>query len=194
MGVLRDNCTVHLSQCNRQGAGVSSQLVNQSQSVTVTRSTVTETELPDDTSAVVAVAYSPVPATILLQPAISVQHYIAVVRVSLEDESGSPASKPEQRIEPVSAARNDFESLSRRAPGELRITHEAAWQRVWSGRIEVSGNRTARAVARAINSSLFYIYSSMRADWPLGASPGGLANNACKGVRMIVYSLLAALL
>jgi len=42
----------------------------------------------------------------------------------------------------------------------------------------VAGNAT---VAAAVNSSLYYILSSVREDWPYGTSPGGLASDSYDG-------------
>jgi trehalose/maltose hydrolase-like predicted phosphorylase len=36
-------------------------------------------------------------------------------------------------------------------------------------------------VSACVNSSLYYIYSAVREDWPLGVSPGGLATNSYDG-------------
>jgi trehalose/maltose hydrolase-like predicted phosphorylase len=65
------------------------------------------------------------------------------------------------------------------APGGLRAAHEAAWKARWDqGRVEVRGNL---GLAQAVNSSWYYLLSSVRADWPLGMSPGGLASNGYSG-------------
>ena len=47
-----------------------------------------------------------------------------------------------------------------------------------SKRIEVEGKGT---VAKAVNASLYYIHSAIRADWPHGLSPGGLAIDSYDG-------------
>ena len=48
--------------------------------------------------------------------------------------------------------------------------HTAAWAARWNnGHIEVDGDL---GLAQAINSSLYYIRSSTRDDWPYGLSPG----------------------
>ena len=53
--------------------------------------------------------------------------------------------------------------------------HAAAWGSVWRGGVEVEGNAT---MALAVNASVYALVASLRADWPLGASPGGLSRNA----------------
>jgi len=57
--------------------------------------------------------------------------------------------------------------------------HVEAWRRRWDGgRVEVDGDL---ALAQVVNSSLYYIRSSIREDWPHGLSPGGLASNSYSG-------------
>jgi len=65
------------------------------------------------------------------------------------------------------------------AMSSMFSTHAAAWQRrSEEGRIEVDGDL---ALAQVVNSSLYYIRSSIRDDWPHGLSPGGLASNGYSG-------------
>ena len=68
------------------------------------------------------------------------------------------------------------------APGVaegLRASHEAAWLQRWNqGRVEVGGNL---GLAQAINSSMYFLLSSVRADWHYGMSPGGLASDGYNG-------------
>ena len=68
------------------------------------------------------------------------------------------------------------------APGVaegLLASHEAAWKERWDqGRVEVGGNL---ALAQAINASQYFMLSSVRADWPFGMSPGGLASDGYQG-------------
>jgi trehalose/maltose hydrolase-like predicted phosphorylase len=76
----------------------------------------------------------------------------------------------------------------------LLSDHVAAWASRWEqGSLEVAGDLH---LAQALNSSLYAIRSSIRADWPYGLSPGGLASNAYEGhtfwdqVRCILYMVL----
>eukprot|EP01114_Cavostelium_apophysatum_P022690 TRINITY_DN8295_c0_g1_i1.p1 TRINITY_DN8295_c0_g1~~TRINITY_DN8295_c0_g1_i1.p1 ORF type:complete len:699 (+),score=116.92 TRINITY_DN8295_c0_g1_i1:246-2342(+) len=72
-------------------------------------------------------------------------------------------------------------ALMKLAEGEqetLLAGHISAWYDLWSSRIEVSGDLP---LAQAINSSLYYILSSVRADWEYAPSPGGLASNGYNG-------------
>ena len=62
---------------------------------------------------------------------------------------------------------------------KLFSDHVAAWATRWQqGSLEVAGDLH---LAQALNSSLYAIRSSIRADWPYGLSPGGLASNAYEG-------------
>mmetsp|Transcript_18795 Transcript_18795/g.59106 ORF Transcript_18795/g.59106 Transcript_18795/m.59106 type:complete len:802 (-) Transcript_18795:411-2816(-) len=81
--------------------------------------------------------------------------------------------------------RDALETLRRYTQGgfaampSMLDAHVGAWQRRWrEGRIEVDGDL---ALAQVVNSSLYFIRSSIREDWPHGLSPGGLASNAYSG-------------
>eukprot|EP01119_Soliformovum_irregulare_P008598 TRINITY_DN21702_c0_g1_i1.p1 TRINITY_DN21702_c0_g1~~TRINITY_DN21702_c0_g1_i1.p1 ORF type:complete len:726 (+),score=154.23 TRINITY_DN21702_c0_g1_i1:209-2179(+) len=67
---------------------------------------------------------------------------------------------------------------ARNISSDLMIQHVAEWSKVWSSRITVADNLP---LAQAINSSLYYILSSIRDDWDYGVSPGGLASNGYNG-------------
>eukprot|EP01114_Cavostelium_apophysatum_P014228 TRINITY_DN3638_c0_g1_i2.p1 TRINITY_DN3638_c0_g1~~TRINITY_DN3638_c0_g1_i2.p1 ORF type:complete len:663 (+),score=121.13 TRINITY_DN3638_c0_g1_i2:160-2148(+) len=79
--------------------------------------------------------------------------------------------------DPLSAC-NTLLSFATNNAATLLVNHTAAWADVWSSRIEVSGDL---ALAQAINSSLYYILSSVRSDWSYAPSPGGLASNGYNG-------------
>jgi hypothetical protein len=58
----------------------------------------------------------------------------------------------------------------------MRAQHESAW----NARIEAGGGLEVEGdlwLAQSLNASLYFIRSSIRADWPHGLSPGGLASN-----------------
>ena len=60
-----------------------------------------------------------------------------------------------------------------------------SWENIWSqGGIELSGDASNSEVLRlqqVTNSSLYWILSSIRSDWPWGLSPGSLASNGYNG-------------
>jgi protein-glucosylgalactosylhydroxylysine glucosidase len=96
------------------------------------------------------------------------QAFIAVIRTSIETQGEYPSSL-------ISAVESDY-SLAEElmSNGTLWSTHVAEWEAtIWG-----SGFETDRIdVARAVNSSLYAIVSSMRADRPFSTSPGGLAKD-----------------
>ena len=63
-------------------------------------------------------------------------------------------------------------------PLSLLRSIDVLQQRSDQGHIEVVGNLD---LAQAVNASLYFIRSSIRPDWPLGLSPGGLASNSYNG-------------
>ena len=86
------------------------------------------------------------------------------------------------------------------AAGSLVAEHEAAWAELWRSGIDVAppasgadedgadADGPARAlggraldVARHANASHYFVLSSVRADWPVGISPGGLATPNYRG-------------
>jgi trehalose/maltose hydrolase-like predicted phosphorylase len=56
--------------------------------------------------------------------------------------------------------------------------HVHAWQDIWDSGLEVAGNVE---LAKAINSSMYYVLSSISSDWPYGLSPGSLSSNSYNG-------------
>uniref|UniRef100_A0A6B2KZB4 Protein-glucosylgalactosylhydroxylysine glucosidase n=1 Tax=Arcella intermedia TaxID=1963864 RepID=A0A6B2KZB4_9EUKA len=71
----------------------------------------------------------------------------------------------------------DFLSASAQVT-TLFSTHVAAWEEIWSARIEVEGDHR---LAQVINSSLYYILNSVRSDWAWSLSPGSLSSNGYNG-------------
>ena len=62
----------------------------------------------------------------------------------------------------------------------LMKEHVNEWKGLWeSGGIEIENNIQ---LARVVNSSIFWILSSVRDDWPFSLSPGSLATNAYNGL------------
>ena len=69
-------------------------------------------------------------------------------------------------------------AAAKSAADGLMAEHVGGWAEIWRSGIEVEGNET---VAEAVNASLYYIHSAIRADWPHGLSPGGLAIDSYDG-------------
>jgi len=64
--------------------------------------------------------------------------------------------------------------------GDLWGDHTASWGALWGAGIQVD-TLVDQELAQAVNSSLYYILSSVRDDWPHSLSPGGLASNGYNG-------------
>ena len=80
--------------------------------------------------------------------------------------------------DPVGAAASDWVKLNAVGADTLLATHDMAMGTLWESGIELTGNLT---IAAAVNSSLFYIISALRADVNYSSCPGGLATNSYHG-------------
>ena len=174
---LARNCTINFGSCN----------VARPKSVTTTEGTAPlpyTTELnsstidPETASSPhihVGQVFHAVPSTLTLQTG-DPSRYLAVLRTSIAAEGEADAAHP------LLAARRDMAEYQNISPGDLLRSHSRAWSSLHSSRIELAGDgAVGAAVATAVNSSMFYLLSSAREDWPYSTSPGGLANNAYKG-------------
>lgn len=94
------------------------------------------------------------------------QLFIAALRTSLESE------------DPEAAAIADWEAAQAAGGAVLRSEHTAAWAQLWESGFEVAGRPD---VARAVNASLYFLFSSLRSDTAHSISPGGLASNGYNG-------------
>lgn len=119
-------------------------------------------ELPNGPQTVVGITYNSMPVIPPTPPG-SVAIYPYFVTAYTDMESSSPA--------PDSQALYN-ETIN--SYGTLFSSHRKAWSSLWASRVEIGGNL---ALAQVINSSLYYILSSIRSDWPWSLSPGGLASN-----------------
>ena len=79
---------------------------------------------------------------------------------------------------PVSAAQQDSAGAATVAYAGLLAENDAAWAKLWQGRIDVGGNHT---VATDVNASEFYLWSSTRDDQAWSVSPAGLSSNGYDG-------------
>jgi trehalose/maltose hydrolase-like predicted phosphorylase len=98
------------------------------------------------------------------------QSYTLTKYVGIEDSNTS--------ADPASAARNDAAAAATAGFPALLAENDAAWAKLWQGRIDVSGNRT---VATNVNASQFYLWSSTRDDQAWSVSPAGLSSNGYDG-------------
>ncbi|CAF1386310.1 unnamed protein product [Adineta steineri] len=109
----------------------------------------------------------------------------------------------DQKTVTLEAINRFDEALTKR--NNLFIEHVHAWQNLWKSGIDIepiedqsfassrifldTNNDTiittfsrALDIAQHINSSLYYLLTSSRDDWPYGISPGGLASQSYSGV------------
>eukprot|EP00053_Salpingoeca_punica_P018798 m.186260 g.186260 ORF g.186260 m.186260 type:complete len:848 (+) comp17508_c0_seq1:163-2706(+) len=96
----------------------------------------------------------------------------------------SVATSIETAVEKVTSAAQtayaDAAGVAASGPTALLDLHAKAWNHIWlNGGIEVGGSR--RDVAIAANTSLYYLFSSIRPDRNFSLSPGGLASNSYNG-------------
>lgn len=115
----------------------------------------------------VAVALTPVPSQVVLPTGIIDQtfYFLAAIRTSLESANATTAS---------------LKDLAQGMAQEEQLldSHIGGWALIWGSGIEVTGDLD---LAVAINSSLYYILSSIRIDTPWSLSPGSLATNGYNG-------------
>ncbi len=97
--------------------------------------------------------------------------FLAAYRTSLEPDVGVGGAA-------AKAAAADLARYGAMTSTALLAAHQTAWNALWEGGLELKGNTT---FAASVNSSLFYLLSSVRADWPYGMSPGGLARDDYQG-------------
>lgn len=99
--------------------------------------------------------------------------YVMAVATSLDSAS------------PVVAATAALSSAMQASATALLAEHEVAWESRWAqGHVEIVGDLH---LAQVINSSMYYLLSSVRDDWPQGLSPGGLG--ACLASRSSTQQL-----
>jgi len=124
-------------------------------------------KVPEDSSSEkvnIAYAFTKVPQNVLVNKSQTL-YYITAFRTSLDSEN------PLKDV--VSTYKDAWNHRE-----VLLNEHINGWLQLWSSRIEVEDNLQ---LAQAINSSLYYILSSIRSDWPFSLSPGGLASDGYNG-------------
>jgi trehalose/maltose hydrolase-like predicted phosphorylase len=103
-------------------------------------------------------------------PVTAGQTYTLTKYVGVEDSNTA--------TDPVNAAASDAAGAAGAGFAGLLAENDAAWAKLWQGRIDVSGNRT---VATDVNASQFYLWSSTRDDQAWSVSPAGLSSNGYDG-------------
>eukprot|EP01112_Ceratiomyxa_fruticulosa_P003259 TRINITY_DN13628_c0_g1_i1.p1 TRINITY_DN13628_c0_g1~~TRINITY_DN13628_c0_g1_i1.p1 ORF type:complete len:707 (-),score=130.46 TRINITY_DN13628_c0_g1_i1:33-2153(-) len=147
---------------------------------------IVQTEEPDSEDVVVVVVFLPAFNFTLArrnEPFTSELNFYTIIRTSLDS------------YDPYFDAVEDYFNIMDSSPAQLLSSHVAAWQEIWESGIEIGGNLP---LAQAVNSSLYYILSSIRNDWEYSLSPGGLASDGYNGhafwdVETWMYPSLALL-
>jgi trehalose/maltose hydrolase-like predicted phosphorylase len=80
--------------------------------------------------------------------------------------------------DPEASAKTQATSAAGAGFDSLKAANDAAWAKLWAGRIDVLGNNT---LASYVNASEFYLWSSTRAGVNWSVSPAGLSSNGYGG-------------
>jgi len=174
-------CAVSWKSCVGRAGGLSP--LSGDKKATAGEFVVVDPEQPADPSfprrhpAVVAVAADAQLTSVSLSPT-GTALLLAVVHTTLEDGIRNATALPTAKAE----------LAAHRATGatQLMKSHRAAWSDVYGlaagsagGGVELTGNRHLAAQA---NSSLYYLLCSVRSDWPMGISEGGIGSEAYRGM------------
>ena len=149
-------------------ADIAFKAVNTSSTAVTWHGFIDETEEPSSARVEVAYTASVVPATLTVPGGTNATHYFVAATVSSVNTTGSSLPVIASGLQAVAVA----------AGPDLMASHAAAWAALWEGGMEVGGDL---GLAQAINSSLYYILSSVRSDYHWSLSPGGLASDGYNG-------------
>ena len=98
-------------------------------------------------------------------------YFVSVFSTDLPDDTKFPA-------ETVVALYHHFTKEA----SDLMDTHVATWAKEWSNSgIEIEGDADSLRLQQVTNTSLYWMFSSIRSDWPWSLSPGSLASNGYNG-------------
>jgi len=138
-----------------------SQITSADKSALVWAGETLEAEIADKPTTRVSVVLHTAPTGPIVVSKQTPMTFVAAVRTSLESE------------DPEADAEEDWKQAVQTGADALYSEHTAAWARLWESGIEITGRLD---VARVVNSSQYYLLSSLRADAPYSTSPGGLAH------------------
>ncbi|EGC35268.1 hypothetical protein DICPUDRAFT_97948 [Dictyostelium purpureum] len=128
--------------------------------------TILTPELPNGFMTSVAIATSGVPSQTIV-PANTVKTFYFITSLYTNIESSDYVDLCSQMYVKGVGSQEDLLDI-----------HKDSWAQVWDSGIEIGGNLP---LAQIVNTSLYYILSSVRADWPFGLSPGSLSSNGYHG-------------
>jgi trehalose/maltose hydrolase-like predicted phosphorylase len=103
-------------------------------------------------------------------PVVAGQNYTVTKFVGVDDSQNAS--------DPVAAAQAEASRAAAAGFPEVLSANDAAWASLWSGRIDLLGDRT---LATDVNASEFYLWSSTRAGENWSVSPAGLSSNGYDG-------------
>ena len=177
-------------RCNVEVTPSMTTTISVGRDFTTSNSTIVTPETASAPIATVARVFRPVPAQVqfslpqkrfqnkVLAPE-TLHQFLAVLRTNLAQEGAAEAA------DPLATAVRDYNIFtSNKTSNSIANSHQEAWSRLWDSRIEVGdagGGAVAKAVSAAVNSSMYYLLSAARQDWPFATSPGGIANQAYQG-------------
>jgi trehalose/maltose hydrolase-like predicted phosphorylase len=143
-----------------QGTGIQATLASQLQVSSNVLATTTQTDQTTDQSVGQELGF----------PVQSGQTYTITKYVGVESSQNTPNTLTAAQGQAAAAAATGWDSLLG--------ANQASWASLWSGSIDVLGNRT---LATDVNASEFYLWSSTRdgVDWSV--SPAGLSSNGYDG-------------
>ncbi|CAF1032489.1 unnamed protein product [Didymodactylos carnosus] len=149
----------------------------------------------------VTICTNPVPSSITLSSSTILQQYIATLASSI-DFGPDPISQTSVTLEAI----NRFEEANAFRP-KLFTSNMAAWKNLWKSGIDLFPHQSFQPhiqeldtnfdgtkdtqittfsrsldIAQHINSSMYFLLTSSREDWPYGISPGGLSSQSYSGV------------
>jgi hypothetical protein len=129
------------------------------------------TSFPRRQPASAAMANDQLPLSVVVGSSGNAALFLAAVHTTLEPAVASASAA-------LLLAKDDLAHYHSVGAAALAQAHSAAWAEVFAGGIEVGGNST---LAAQVNSSLYYLLSSVRGDWPWGVSEGGISSNSYNG-------------
>ena len=130
----------------------------------------TTPETPRQTPTTVAMYAHSSPSRIVLNE--SVPTLVLLTAFATNLEAGVSAATATE------VAEQRFSSYTGMSLEALLQAHTDEWSKLWQADLQIGGNVSATA---ALRSSLYYVLSSVRADWAFGSSPGGLPSPSYHG-------------
>jgi len=110
-----------------------------------------------------------IPSTMTVAPGTTNYTFMTSIATSIESAN------------PLSSAQSAYQSAKAINASALWSEHVSAWATIWQAGIDIDLSGGRLDVASTINSSLYYILSSIRPDRPYSLSPGSLSSDGYNG-------------